>query len=60
MNFLPLFLIGFLLLTVQDVSAQKKVRLQPGAKEMRSGKKGNERYDRVIGDVVFVQNKTTI
>src|SRR5688500_12972191 len=60
MHFLRLFLIGSLLFTIHDVIAQKKVRLQKGADEMRSGRKGKERYDRVISNVVFVQNKTTI
>jgi lipopolysaccharide export system protein LptA len=39
--------------------AQKKVKLKQ-ADEGRRGKKGDERYERLIGNVIFIQNKTTI
>lgn len=48
-----------LLTTVATAYAQKKVKLQ-GADILRQGKKGDVRFQRLIGNVVFVQNQTTI
>jgi len=39
--------------------AQKKVKIEHSDK-MRGGKQGGERFDRLIGNVILVQNKTTI
>ncbi|MGC1242731.1 MAG: OstA-like protein [Chryseosolibacter sp.] len=45
--------------TVTMTYGQKKIKLK-GADDLRSGKKGDQRYTRLIGNVVFVQNQTTI
>jgi lipopolysaccharide export system protein LptA len=42
-----------------SAEAQKRVKLKQ-ADEGRRGKKGDERYERLIGNVIFIQNKTTI
>jgi lipopolysaccharide export system protein LptA len=49
----------FLLIAFASAQAQKKVKLQKAGKLM-GGIKNGERIDRVIDDVVFVQNTTTI
>ena len=51
-----------LLLTIAFASAQaqKKVQLQKGAGKLIGGIKDGERIERVIDNVVFVQNTTTI
>jgi lipopolysaccharide export system protein LptA len=66
MNVSPIFriiqrlcLAAILLALVSAAYGQKRVKLKE-ADVMKSGKKGKERYDRVIGNVVFVQNQTTI
>jgi lipopolysaccharide export system protein LptA len=66
MRFLPFsrhFLPAILLLLVAFLSheshAQKKVKIKH-ADEGRSGRKDGERFDRLIGNVVFTQNQTTI
>jgi lipopolysaccharide export system protein LptA len=41
------------------VEAQKKVTLKK-ADQLMGGKKGDEKYQRLIGNVIFVQNNTTI
>jgi lipopolysaccharide export system protein LptA len=41
------------------VLAQKKVKLKQ-ADQARGGRNGDEKYQRLIGNVIFVQNKTTI
>jgi lipopolysaccharide export system protein LptA len=50
---------AILVLAVTAAYGQKKVKLK-AADLMKSGGKGKERYDRVIGNVVFAQNQTTI
>lgn len=44
---------------VSGALAQKKVKLKD-ADQLRGGRRGDERFERVIGNVVFVQNQTTI
>jgi len=48
-----------MLVIATGVQAQKRVRLKD-ADVLRSGKKGDLRYQRLIGNVVFTQNETTI
>ncbi len=54
---------GSLILSLLVVSfsaeAQKKVKIKH-ADEGRRGKRGEDRYERLIGNVIFVQNTTTI
>ncbi len=47
------------LLAPYDAQAQKNVRLRK-ADEARRGGRGENRFDRVIGNVIFSQNETTI
>lgn len=54
-----LLLLLFALSGSHKLYAQKRVKLKQ-ANEARRGKKGDERYERLIGNVIFVQNKTTI
>ncbi len=54
-----LFAVTLLLAIVTGAQAQKRVRLKD-ADVLRSGKKGDLRYQRLIGNVVFTQNETTI
>lgn len=55
---LLLFLLTFV--SVDSVLAQKKVKLKQ-ADQLRSGKdKDGNKFERVIGNVIFIQNKTTI
>lgn len=48
------------LLTLTPVLAQKKVQLQKGAGKLIGGVRNGERIERVIDNVVFLQNTTTI
>lgn len=52
-------LITLLMAVVTMAHGQKRIKLK-GADDLRSGKKGDQRYTRLIGNVVFVQNQTTI
>lgn len=54
-----LLIVALLLATVISSYGQRRVKLKD-ADVLRSGKKGNERFQRLIGNVVFVQNQTTI
>jgi lipopolysaccharide export system protein LptA len=54
-----LLVVGLLLATVIPSFGQKRVKLKD-ADVLRSGKKGEERFQRLIGNVVFIQNQTTI
>ncbi|NJN41509.1 MAG: Organic solvent tolerance protein OstA [Flammeovirgaceae bacterium] len=54
-----LLLISLILLFQVTAIAQKRVKLK-SADTMRGGTENNERFDWVIGNVVFVQNQTTI
>src|SRR5688572_5197743 len=54
-----LFIITCLVAVVTATHAQKRVRLKD-ADVLRSGKKGDVRVQRLIGNVVFTQNETTI
>jgi len=55
---LTVFLMAFG--NIDSVLAQKKVKLKQ-ADQLRSGKdKEGNKFERVIGDVIFTQNKTTI
>lgn len=54
-----LLLVSLLLAVITTSYGQKRVKLE-GADVARSGKKGDVRYQRLIGNVVFVQNQTTI
>lgn len=53
-------LICLLLIAFASAQAQKKVQLQKGAGKLIGGIKNGERIDRVIDNVVFKQNTTTI
>src|SRR4051812_27274332 len=54
------FVIVLLLITLANtVSAQKKVKLRQ-ADVAKGGKKNGDRYERLLGNVIFTQNKTTI
>jgi lipopolysaccharide export system protein LptA len=52
--------IGIICMTPALVFAQKKVQLQKGAGKLIGGIRNGERIERVIDNVVFVQNNTTI
>lgn len=52
------FLVIYLVLGM-TAFAQKKVELKK-ADQLRGGKLGDERFDRLIGNVILAQNKTTI
>lgn len=54
-------LVFFLLLMAASFpcAAQKKVKLKQ-ADQLRGGRKGDERFDRLIGNVILTQNQTTI
>jgi lipopolysaccharide export system protein LptA len=56
---LRLFVVVFLLIAATSAHAQKRVKLKD-ADVLRSGKKGDVRFQRLIGNVVFIQNETTI
>lgn len=53
------FILVFLVLTAGSVVAQSKVNLKQ-ADQLKGGLKDGERYDRVLGNVIFIQNRTTI
>lgn len=59
MHFAPLIIV-LTLLTLTPALAQKKVQLQKGAGKLIGGVRNGERIERVIDNVVFVQNTTTI
>src|SRR5918993_3646659 len=46
-------------LGAHDTVAQKKVKLEQ-ADKLKGGKQGDERFDRLLGNVILKQNKTTI
>jgi lipopolysaccharide export system protein LptA len=48
-----------LFMATASVWAQNRITLKQ-ADQLRGGRRGEERFDRVIGNVVFVQNRTTI
>ena len=54
-------LLFFLLswISTERVTAQKRVKLKQ-ADQLRSGDKGGVKFERVIGNVIFIQNTTTI
>ena len=54
-----LLILTIVLATVASAYGQKRVKLKD-ADLLKSGKKGDQRYQRLIGNVVFVQNQTTI
>jgi len=54
-----LLAIAIMLSVISTAHAQKRVRLKE-ADALRSGKSGDVRFQRLIGNVVFVQNETTI
>src|SRR5690606_6238778 len=54
-----LLVVGALLFIGIEANAQKKVRLKE-ADVLRSGRSGDTRFQRLIGNVVFTQNETTI
>lgn len=60
---IPSLLILFLIISTCIFSipaaAQKKVKLNQ-ADQLRGGKKGDERFDRLLGNVILTQNRTTI
>ena len=57
---IPGLLILFLTVIFTPALAQKTVELQKGAGRLIGGIKNGERIERVIDNVVFVQNTTTI
>ena len=54
-----LFLVSVLVVLATDGYAQKRVRLK-NADVLRFGKKNEQNFQRLIGNVVFTQNETTI
>jgi lipopolysaccharide export system protein LptA len=48
-----------LVLAANMAIAQKKVKLEQ-ADKLKGGKKGDEKYQRLLGNVILTQNKTTI
>lgn len=48
-----------LVLVAHLAVGQKKVKLEK-ADKLKGGKKGDERFDRLLGNVILTQNKTTI
>jgi lipopolysaccharide assembly outer membrane protein LptD (OstA) len=61
-NIITLFsylLLTVLLLAGSGAQAQKKLKLKQ-ADRLKGGKQGDERFDRLIGNVIMEQNKTTI
>jgi lipopolysaccharide export system protein LptA len=52
--------VALFLMLVTSASAQKVVQLQKGAGKLIGGIKNGERIERIIDNVVFVQNTTTI
>ena len=54
-----LFLVSLLVVLATDGYAQKRVRLK-NADVLRFGKKNEQNFQRLIGNVVFTQNETTI
>src|SRR5687768_7106932 len=54
-----LLVVILLLATVMSAYSQKRVKLKE-ADVLRVGGKGPDRFQRLIGNVVFVQNQTTI
>jgi lipopolysaccharide export system protein LptA len=57
--YLILFAVLLVLCATITTDAQKKVKIRQ-ADEARSGKRNGERFDRLIGNVIFTQNQTTI
>ncbi len=53
-------LVFLAMITLAPAVAQKKVQLQKGAGKLIGGIRNGERIERVIDNVVFVQNTTTI
>ena len=53
------FIVTCLIFSAGAAMAQKRVRLKQ-ADQARGGKKGDEKFQRLIGNVIFIQNKTTI
>jgi lipopolysaccharide export system protein LptA len=53
-----LFVLLFTLLSL-TAHAQKRVKLER-ADKLKRGKRGEERFERLLGNVVLIQNKTTI
>jgi lipopolysaccharide export system protein LptA len=57
--FVRLIIVSFCFLVSLPAFSQKKVKLKHGD-TMRGGKRGADRVDWVIGNVIFTQNQTTI
>src|SRR6187551_1918975 len=57
---IPALVIIFLMVILTPALAQKRVQLQKGAGKLIGGVRNGERIERVIDNVVFVQNTTTI
>jgi lipopolysaccharide export system protein LptA len=55
----PLSLILFVLTLSTATHAQKRVKLQQ-ADRLKRGAKGEEKFERLLGNVILTQNKTTI
>ena len=53
-------IVSLLMIAFASAQAQKKVQLQKGAGKLIGGIRNGERIERVIDNVVFVQNTTTI
>lgn len=56
---LKYMLVIFIVTVSSSVTAQKRVHLKK-ADQLLGGKKADEKYQRLIGNVIFTQNKTTI
>src|SRR6187401_1498689 len=53
------FIVGMMVLMGTSVMAQKKVKIQRSDR-LSGGGRGEDRFERLIGNVILVQNKTTI
>jgi lipopolysaccharide export system protein LptA len=56
----PVLILFLIVIAFAPALAQKKVQLQKGAGKLIGGIRNGERIERVIDNVVFVQNTTTI
>jgi lipopolysaccharide export system protein LptA len=59
LKIIHIFLTLIAVMATHSAIAQTKVKLEQ-ADQGRRGEKNGERYDRLIGNVIFTQNKTTI
>lgn len=58
-GFRSFLMVSILMIGIADASAQKRVKLKQ-ADQAKRGKVGDERFDRLLGNVILTQNETTI